>query len=254
MPIPKVYKTEAIVLRRTDLGEADRILTLFTPNLGKFQAVAKGSRRPGSKLGGHVELLTYSAMMLARGQNLDIVTQCQAIESFLPLRDDLELMSRALYLAELVDRFSAEHEENYPIFRLLLNCLGWLCEARDPDLTLRYFELHLLEHLGYQPQLQECIHCKAELKPEANFFSSSGGGILCPACRDTEPVVHPLSVNALKVLRHLQKSDYVTAARLRMDARLSAEVESLMRGYIHYLLERQIKSVEFMDLVRAKKG
>ena len=148
MARPRVYKTEAIVLKRTDLGEADSIITLYTPNLGKIRAVAKGVRRPKSKLGGHLDLLTQSALLLAQGRNLDIITQSQTIESFLPLKSDLRHISCALYLAELVDQFTAEQVENHPIYELLHTNLLWLCRTRNCELVLRHFELQLLRHLG----------------------------------------------------------------------------------------------------------
>jgi len=119
MARPRVYKTEAIVLKRINLGEADNIITLYTPNFGKIRAVAKGVRRPKSKLGGHLDLLTQSALLLAQGQNLDIITQAQSIESFLTLKSDIKRISCAFYIAELVDQFTVEHVENYPIYRLL---------------------------------------------------------------------------------------------------------------------------------------
>lgn len=250
MTAPRVYKTEAIVLRRSDLGEADRILTLYTPHLGKLRAIAKGVRRPKSKLGGHVELLTHCSLMLARGQNLDIVTQGQALESFSPLRCDLWGLSCALYLAELVDAFSAEGAENRPAFGLLLAALRSLCQRGKVDIVLRYFELHLLDHLGYRPQLQQCLNCKAPLQPGANLFSASGGGVLCPACGGAEPLTRPLSVEALKVLRFLQDNDLATARRLRLSAALSQELEQVLRGYIRYLLERELKSAAFLERLK----
>ena len=249
MTAPKVYKTEAIVLKTLNVGEADKILTLYTPNLGKFSAMAKGVRRPKSKLGGHLGRLTHSSLMLARGRNLDVITQSETISSFLPLRGDLWRSSLALYAAELVDQFTVEHVENYPIFRLLLDTLHRLCETEDGELTLRYFELHLLTHLGYKPELHQCMACKSALEPVTNFFSPSGG-VLCPQCRQREPLSRPLSVNALKVLRFLASSDYTRASRLRLNSELSRELESLMRQYIRYHLEREVNSVEFLDRLR----
>jgi len=252
MTTPKVYKTEAIVLKRMNLGEADRLLTLYSPTLGKFRAVAKGVRRPKSKMGGHLELLTHSALMLARGQNLDIITQSQAINSFLPLRADLWRASLAIYAAELVESFTAEHVENRPLFQLLLSTLGWICEAQDAELAVRYFELNMLTHLGYRPQLHQCLGCDAPLEPVANFFSPSSGGVLCPICQAKEPMARPISVNALKVMRFLERSDYARVSKLKVKAELGRELELLMRHYIKYLLEREVKSVEFVD--RLRKG
>jgi len=96
MPKPRTYQTEAIIIKKIKLGEADRILTLYTPHLGKIQGVAKGVRRPRSKLAGHLELLTHSQVSLARGRNLDTISGSQTIDSFLPLKSEVWLTSCAL--------------------------------------------------------------------------------------------------------------------------------------------------------------
>ncbi len=221
MARPRVYKTEAIVLKRINLGEADSIITLYTPNHGKIRAVAKGVRRLKSKLGGHLDLLTRSALLLAQGRNLDIITQSQSIESFLPLKSDLNRISCAFYVAELLDQFTAEEVENYPIYRLLNADLLWLCTARNSALVLRHFELQLLSHLGYQPELYHCLGCKSPLTPQRNLFSAISGGSFCPDCAGKEPVVRPISVDALKVMRFLLSNDHTSARRLRMRSDLS---------------------------------
>ena len=250
MTAPRVYKTEAIVLKRFNLGEADKLLTLYTPNIGKLRAIAKGVRRPKSRMGGHLELLSHSSLMLARGKNLDIITQAETISSFQPLRDDLWRSSLALYAAELVEQFAAEHVENYPVYKLLLDTLHRLCDAQGGELALRYFELNLLAHLGYKPELHQCLSCSSALEPTTNLFSPSGGGVLCQNCRDEEPLTQPISLNALKVMRFLQKSDYTRASRLKLNAALARELESLMRRYIRYILEREVKSVEWLDRLK----
>ena len=250
MTAPRVYQTEAIIIKRIKLGEADRILTLYTPELGKLKAVAKGTRRPQSKLGGHVELLTHSRLMLARGRNLDIITQAQTINNFLPIKDDLERISRGLYIAELVDSFTGEHSEDRRLFDLVLEVLQQLSQFNDFELVLRYFELHLLDHLGYRPQLQQCTECNLSLKPEANFFSPNHGGVLCHNCGFHEPAAHPISLNALKVLRLWQNCDYTTARRVKIKRELATELEQLMREYIKYLLEKQLKSTAWLDKLK----
>lgn len=254
MTAPRVYQTEAIILKRTKLGEADRILTFYTPELGKLKAVAKGTRRPQSKLGGHVELLTHSRLMLARGRNLDLVTQAQTINNFLPIKDDLERISRGLYIAELVDSFTGEHIEDHKLFNLLLEALHQLSQAKNGELVLRYFELNLLDHLGYRPQLQQCTSCNSPLRPEANFFSSSQGGALCYDCGYHEPMARPLSLNALKVLRLWQSCNYITAMRVRINPELAAELEQVLREYIRYLLERQLKSTDWLDKLKRESS
>jgi len=250
MTRPRNFQTEAIIIKKTRLGEADSILTLYTPDLGKIQGFAKSLRKPKSKLAGHLELLTHSLVSLARGRNLDTITGSQTINSFLPLKSDLGLISYALYTTELVNQFTADHIENRPLFRLLLEILDQLCQAGDCELVLRYFELHLLNEVGYRPQLQQCVACHQPLKPVINSFCSSAGGMLCPDCHLEQPSAYPLSVNALKVLRLMQDSDYTTVSRLRVNPELSYELEAVMRGYLRYLLERELKSAAWLDTLR----
>ena len=250
MSKPRNYQTEAIIIKKTKLGEADRILTLYTPDLGKIQGVAKGVRRPKSKLAGHLELLTHSLVSLARGRNLDTITGSQTINSFLPLKSDLQLTSYALYATELVNQFTADHIENRPLFRLLSETMEQLCQVRNSELVLRYFELHLFNDVGYRPQLQQCVTCHQSLEPVTNSFCSSAGGILCPNCRQSQALTYSLSVNALKVLRLLQSSDYSAVSRLRMNSELSHELEVVLRDYLKYLLEREVKSAAWLDALR----
>lgn len=247
---PKLYKTPGIVLRQRRLGEADKILTILTPKLGKLDAVAKGVRRPRSKLAGHVEPLTYTSFMLARGRDLDIVTQAQTIEVFLPLREDLERTGRGLYVAELVERLTPERQENYQVFRLLLETLGRLAGTDRLDATLRFFEMRLLDHLGYRPQLEECVACGRPLEPVVNNWSPENGGVTCPACARKEAVSRPLSVNALKVLRLLQKGIHADAVRVHTQPALAAELEHHLREYLFHVLERDVRSAHFLDVLR----
>ena len=262
------YSSEAIVLKRTDLGEADRILTLFTPNKGKFRAVAKGTRRPVSKLAGHVDLLCRSQLQIALGRNLDIVTQAEGRENFLHLRTDLWHMTCGFYLAELVDRFVEDQTTHYDIYTLLLDTLRYLDadanalqqqrtngteltpqqEEGNTRLLLRYFELRLLSAIGYEPALQNCAHCANEIRPEDNGFRASLGGILCPQC--SRYWERRLSLNALKVLRYMQRSKWADVARLRPDAHMHAELEGVMHDLLRFHLERDLKSWSFLEMLR----
>ena len=250
MSKPRTYQTEAIIIKKTKLGEADRILTLYTPELGKIQAVAKGIRRPRSKLAGHLELLTHSLVSLARGRNLDTIIGSQTINSFLPLKSDLHLTSYALYATELVSQFTVDHVKNCPLFRLFLETMQQLCQDGDNELVLRYFELQLLNEVGYRPQLQQCVACHRPLQPVTNSFCSSIGGMLCPDCRSSQPLIYTLSLNALKVLRFLQVSDHSAVKRLKINLELSHELEAVIRNYLRYLLEREVKSVAWLDTLR----
>jgi DNA repair protein RecO (recombination protein O) len=253
MSSQREYQTEAIVIKKTKLGEADSILTLYTPHMGKIQGFAKSLRKPKSRLAGHLELLTHSMVSLVRGRNLDTIIGAQTITSYLPLKTNLDYGSRALYVIELVNQFTAEHIENYPLFRLLRETLDRLCYGINQELVLRAFELHSLDSLGYRPQLQLCLSCKATLQPVVNYFCPALGGMLCPDCSRTQPVTIALSVNAQKVL-HLAQGDLDSAediiSRLKVPPELVSELEAAMRSYLKYLLEREVKSAAWLDTLK----
>jgi DNA repair protein RecO (recombination protein O) len=246
----RLYRTEAIILKRSNFGEADRLLTFFTPHRGKLRAVAKGARRPGSRKAGHLELFSYTRLLLARGRNLDIVTQAETVEPFLPLREDLLRTTFAYYTAELVDRFLSDEDENRPVFDLLLAAFDWLGQADDLALAARFFELRLLAMVGYQPQFFQCVDCQSEIEPVVNFFHPGEGGVLCPRCGEGRSEANPLSLNALKVLRFLQTQDYDTIRLLHLRPPLHAELETTMLDYMTYILERRLKSVDFLQHLR----
>lgn len=253
MAAPHLYRTEGIVLKRVDMGETDKLLTLYTPHLGKIRAMAKGVRRPTSRLGGHVELFTHSSMMLAKGRNLDIVTQSQTVNSFIQLRDDLWRTTHAYYVTELLDQVTEERLENYPLFQLLLATLSRLAHDRNPDTAVRFFETRALGYLGYQPELRNCVQCRRPLRPEGNFFSASAGGVLCLDCGRPEPTAKALTVSAFKVLRVLQNGDYALASRIRLNEPLRHELESILRGCLQFILERELKSASFLNTLRASQ-
>lgn len=250
MSNPRTYQTEAIIIKKTRLREADVIFTLYTPHLGKIQAFAKSVRKTKSKMAGHLELLTHSQVSLARGRNLDTIIGSQTINGFLPLKSDLYLTSCGLYIIELVNQFTADNIENLALFQLLRATMEQLCRTGNRDLTLRYFELHFLDEVGYRPQLHQCVSCGKTLEPVVNSFSPASGGMLCPDCAVNHPSSNPLSVNAQKVLRLLQDSDYSTVERLKMDAGLARELERAMGNYLKYLLEREVKSAAWLDTLR----
>lgn len=244
----RVYRTEAIVIRRSDFGEADRLLTLITPQ-GKRRVIAKGARKTTSRLAGHIELFTHTTLLLAVGRNLDIVTQSTILHSFDTLRGDLRRIGAAYYAAELIDRLTEEEDENRPAFALLAAALAALDTTRNVDLVLRFYELHLLGYLGYRPHLYHCAICQEPLTEAADSFSLSAGGVLCPNCAPGDRSALAMSLNAFKLLRFLQAQPLEAIERLNISPIVRAEVEQLLRAYIRRILERDLKSVAFLEEV-----
>ncbi len=247
MNTPRSFRAEAVVLDHRDWGEADRLVTLYTRQYGKLRAVVKGARKTRSRKGGHLQPFTHVTLQLARARGPFIITQVDTINAFLPLGEDLTLTGQASYMVELLHRFSYDEEESNPaIFRLLVESLTRLSHGVDPWLVVRYYEMRLLDYLGFRPQLQNCISCGTKIEPEDQFFSGSEGGVLCPDCGTQHPSVRSVSVEALKYFRHFQRSSYADAHRADPDPKVRAEIENLMQFYLTYLLERGLNSPRFI--------
>jgi DNA repair protein RecO (recombination protein O) len=251
---PRTYSTPAIVLRQRRLGDADKILTLYSANLGKIEAVVKGVRKTRSRMAGHVEPLTQASFQLARGKSLDIVTQVETIESFQALRDDLDRLSRALYACELLDKFTEQREEHFGLYRLLLDTLRRLSTRDDLDLPVRFYEMSLLDAMGYRPELEECVTCRSRIAATTNYWSAAAGGVVCPNCRSDETAVRPISANAVKVLRLLLHGTFSDVARVTIDPALGAELERALLEYARWVLERDVRSAAFIDTLRRKRA
>lgn len=245
-------RVHAIVLRHADWGEADRLVTLFTRERGKLRAVAKGARKITSRKAGHLEPFTHVKLQLARGRSLFIVTQADTIDAYLPLRETLVMTGTASYVVELLDRFVYEDEGANPtLFRLLSDTLKRLSTGEDIWLAVRYYEMRLLDILGFRPQLFECANCARKIEAKDQFFSFSSGGVICPRCGRGLPNLTGISVNALKYLRHFQRSSYDESKQARPTPEVQSEVEILMQGYFTYLLERELNSPGFLKRVRS---
>ncbi len=248
----RTLRVEAVVLRHTDWGEADRLLVLFTREQGKLRAVAKGVRRVRSRKAGHLEPFTRVILMLARGRDLWIVTQADTVEAYLPLREDLERIGLASYVVELLDRFTYEEGANRPLYQLLVETLARLNEQEDPFLAVRYYEIRLLDQLGFRPELVKCVSCGETIQPRDQYFSALLGGVLCPRCGPQEPTSRPISMPALKYLRHLQRSNFSEASRAQVAPNVRQEMENLVQYYLTYLLERALNSPAFLREVRRR--
>jgi DNA repair protein RecO (recombination protein O) len=242
----RVYRTEAIILRRSDFAEADRLLLLATP-AGKQRVVAKGVRKTTSRIAGHIELFTHTNLLLAVGRNLDIITQSQIINSYARLRSEIARLSCAYYIAELYDKFTEDGEENRPLFQLLVSSFAAIDQSANPDLVLRSYELRLLQITGYRPHLHQCAICGEILTEEADRFSPQLGGVLCPRDRRSDQRALTMSGPAFRLLRYLQSQPLSAIEALHLSTTVRGEVEQLLRAYLRNLLERDLKSVAFLE-------
>ena len=245
----RLYRTPAVVLKRMDLGEADRIVTLFSRDEGKIRAVAKGVRRTTSRAAGHLEPFTLTDVLFAVGRELDVISQADTLEAFRSVRENLELTTHAYYLAEVVDLLTEDRLENRAVFYALVEGLHNLGTASDSRLVLNVFHLRLLEALGYRPELRECVSCRAEIGPQKNHFSALLGGVLCPSCGNKEATARDIGTSALKLLRFLQLTR--GEQPVKVPSHVCREAEALLRDYAEHIVERRLRSPALIARVQA---
>ena len=236
------------MLKTIDFGETDRILTLLTRHFGKVSVVAKGIRKPTSRLAGHAEPLTHATYQLARGRNLDVLTGAESLALYRELREDLGGIAAGWYIAELADRFAQERAPSAPLFDLVESALRHLAAGHVPALVCRWFDLHLLDRTGFRPELGHCVQCGLGPEEIANAWIVDAGGLVCARCAP-ESTVGPqaLSVRALKSLRYLLVSDFENASLLRVDDPLAAELERHLRSFLQHVLDREIHASRLLD-------
>src|SRR5919107_2228612 len=251
VPAPRRYVTEAIVLSRFDYGEADRILTLITPAGGKIKAIAKGIRRPTSRIGGSLEPFAELTVLLARGRTFDVVTQVSVGHAWLNLRDSLEGAATAWYLAELADRSLEERHAAEPVYSLLKRGYELLDAGMAPGRVARWFEMHLADELGVRPEVDRCVECDRVLDATGRFrWVPPLGGVLCDRCPGPPHDRTGLSLDALKLLKAYQRQDAEALSGLRLTVVAEREVESALRDFLRIALERDPRSLAFLDEIR----
>ncbi len=194
---------------------------------------------------------------MARRTLDDLAGARDALEDpHLGLRNDLHSTAAAWYLVELADRFCEGAADSHEAFRLLAQGLSALDAGSEVarEVVARWYELALLDAMGFRPELARCIECGATIEPDGNAYAPVAGGVVCPQCAHAAHAARPLSGDALKVLRHLQRSPLVGVLRLRLAAGLHREVERLLHATVSAVLERELRSRDFLEEVAAREA
>ena len=249
------------MVRQSPIGEADRVLTMLSPERGQVRAVARGVRRATGRLTGHLELLSRASVSIAEGRSLDVVVEAQCLSGMAALREDLGRLAAGMYVAELADALSVpqESETGDPnargIYALLSEALSRL-EAGAPERELvACAQVRLLAVSGLAPQLVACVECGLRLEPRDHVFSAASGGVVCPACAPGAqgPLV-PASIGAIKVLRHYASADLSAALGLRVPPAVLGEVGRVLRTHLGQHLGREPRSGGFLESMGGPAG
>lgn len=237
------YQTEAMVLKRINYGEKDRILTLFTPDRGKVTAIAKGVRKPGSRLAGHIEGLSCARVELATGRSMDILRSAQSIERYPAVVESFDRAGFAMYFAELVEKTAHTEDEHGEVFDLLRQTLAQLKTWTNLNSLSHFFEFRLLDHLGYAPPMESCVVCSATWKDRERWqIDLRHGEIHCASCaRQNDATMY--SRKTLAYL-HLIKDHAVDRP---LQPTVKWEVTQLLQAAIHHVVGQTLKTRTFLE-------
>lgn len=246
-----VIKTKGIIIKRVNLGEADKILTILTADRGKIRVVARGVRRSNAKLSGFLELFRYNEYLLAEGRNLDVVTGAETIESFRQIGLNLRKIGVAYYVAEIIDRLVEETQEADQVFSLVYSVFKEINSAKLPlDFIKSFFEFNILSVLGFKPELRQCVVCGKPIDPTQKFgFSIILGGLIDKdhffsdpnAAVLDQPTAEVLCVMTSAPLKHFYSYDNLVAT--------TPQIAKISANFLDYMLEKNLRSKEFLEEV-----
>jgi DNA repair protein RecO (recombination protein O) len=244
-----LVKTPAITLKSRKWGEADRIVTFYAKHLGKIRAVARGARRPKSRMGAALEPLMLCDLNLFEksGDTLFRVSQVDLVEPFVRFREDLTLMAAAARMANVVGAVTPDGDPDAHVFDTLEQGLRSLVTSNDPALTALLFQIRLLGLTGFRPQTDQCAACGKTRVIQEPQFSPASGGLVCMTCaaRQRVPCL-PLSRGSLAFLQQALRLAPATVTRLKATGQVRCEVEDAIESYVTVVAGRRLPPVDFL--------
>ena len=200
------FVTDAINLKTYNLSESDKIVVMYSKEKGLIRGVAKGVKKPKSKLGARMDLLVANKLMLYKGKNMDRLCQAEAINTFNKTRQNMDKIFYSMYISEVVNNFGVEEDPcSKDIYELLYKALDKISNAKDNVeilIAIIKFQLKMMQISGFGIELDTCLCCGEHIKDENMFFSSNMGGIICSECNKTFNI---------KTLMHHKLRDFLNA-------------------------------------------
>lgn len=242
-------KWEGIVIRTMPYGESHKIVTLFTREAGKVTAMARGAKKPRSKLAAITQPFTHGSFLIRQGRGMGTLSQGEQIDSMRFIREDLEATAYASYIVEIIDRLTEENDRVSGIYGLLYDALHAINEEYDPEAIALFVEWKMLQVGGIHPILHECANCRAT---EGEFaFSFTQIGFLCHRCFETDPYLVKITPTQLKLIRTF----YTVPINQVGNLSLKKETKHFMKKIVRTIYDEQIgvwfKSRRFLDQLEA---
>ncbi|MFC1479836.1 DNA repair protein RecO [Candidatus Omnitrophota bacterium] len=239
---------EGIILRKYCLRETSYILVVFTKEFGKIRGVIKGVRAPYPQFAGNFEIFTQCQLLFYRKKktSMDLITQCEMLDYFLPARKDIERLTYANYFIELVNIVTTDYNANDELYQTLLKSLRMLEGTSSAKRVGRIFELKLLGAMGLSPQMHECVECGSDIGQRGRF-SVLGGGMLCERCVHRDKEALRVSLGTVNFMRKIQTSELEKTSRIKVSKKVGKETEETLKRFLRYYINRPIRSLGFLE-------
>ncbi len=242
-------KTQAFVLKTQDYRDTSILVHFYTRDFGKIQGIVKGIRDGSSRFGSTLEPFSLNEILFyrrKRGGDLHLVTQVDLVDDFLKVREDLERLSFASYLIDLLNAFTENESSDLEIFDLVKDTLDFLGSGASPKRVLRVFEIKLLEALGLMPEIRQCVRCQTK-DAALYYFDVNMGGVICKDCFQLKPSGFPLSKGTLHFLDHVSRQSVSGLYNVKVSQEVGGELEKTLRRFIDFQLPSKLKSVVFLE-------
>lgn len=248
-------RDEAVVIRAMNYGEADKIVSLYTPRFGKVKGIAKGARKPKNKLSYSLEPFNLGQLLFFERENVELcsIRSFDVMERFDELRRDLKKLSFASASVELVDAVSVEGVPDERGFELLVEYLSLMRSSNDPELLTYAFALRFMAQSGFKPQLELCVSCLRPINSNPAFNPVSGG-LICRGCLGSSPEAFPIEMGTARTMRKLMELDLGLVGRVRASERCRREMREAIRSFIRHQTERELRSFQFMETLERMIG
>ncbi|MEC2076524.1 DNA repair protein RecO [Metabacillus fastidiosus] len=247
-----LQKCEGIVIRSTDYGESNKIITIYTRELGKVGLMARGAKKPKSRLSAITQLLTYGSFLFQKTSGLGSLQQGETILSMRNIKEDIFLTAYASYIAELLDKSTENFEKNPFLFEFFKQTLQLLDEGVDPEILINIFEIKMLSVIGLHPQLDSCAVCGE--KDGTFHFSIREGGFICHRCFEKDPYRLQISQNTVKLLRLFYHFDLNRLGQISVKEETKLELKNVIDAYYEEYSGLHLKSKRFLTQIDNLKG
>lgn len=235
---------EALVIRSTNYGENNKIITLLTKQKGKVGVMAKGAKKPRSQLSAGSQLLTHGHFLYQKGKGLGTLYQADSIESFRYIKSDITVMAHAAYMIDMIDKLIEDNRPSPALFSWLIKLLELLEDKRPPQVIRLIFDLRMLGIAGIQPELDQCVSCGGREGPFS--FSFSLGGLLCRQCRHRDPNSVALPDPVTRLFYVFKKIDPNQIGSISLKPETITLMSDIVDAYYDQYLGLNLKTKRFL--------